>query len=936
MIQKYTVHCGLAFLLLSCNASSSEPVINKDALTLFDDMEMENWDGFEGSTGTAGSLSALSTLERDFAFIHHYYVDSDQLKGERLREMLNGSLQAVEAQVDEVQFIIKDSEIVSNVGTRSRTFSSQKLEDLNDMLRILHPIASFLDGALSEDVDRPTVEYLLLNGALNALDPHSILLPPVEAAEMEVDNQGEFGGLGIEISLQDGQLTVKQPIEGTPAWDAGLKAEDSIVRIENTSTINMDLDEAVSLLRGKVGEPVTIMVKRTGWTAPRPFTIVRGRIKIDPVKGELLEGNIGYLKIQSFHKNVAEDMDVFLDQMKKETNDDLKGLVLDLRNNPGGYLHQAIKVSDRFLRNGVIVATVEGAERAREENHARSSNTLIDLPIVVLVNGNSASASEIVAGALRNQSRAVIVGERTFGKGSVQHLYGNPDNSRLKLTVAQYLTPGDQSIQSVGIPPDILLEPSLIRPEDEEADEMISLYWREWLTREGDLAGHLNNDLTLKGQTRFSVRYLFEEKDGADRTDPKKDWEVLFARELLSLTEGVDRASGLVAAQTLVERVQPVEAEKIRTQFEELGINWTAGVNHYSKAEEDLQISVYIDKDNVLHAGEEETLNIKIDNLSERTYHQLSILLLSEHPSLDHREIYVGRIDPKTFHDKTISVRVPHGYGTETSELEIQIRDPEQTMLTKKQLIQTEGKSLPKFAWSVSMFDGVDGKGKGNGNRIPETGEQIVLSVEVSNIGSGDAVEPYVRMKNRSKKHLDLIQGTAELGEPDAECTSETDCDLILRAGDKQIGEMVLDVKSLPNDDVLTLELLVGSNRSYDYNTSVLGGFSEYFQLKNTIELPIGESFEQQVYNQPRIVLELQEKQEEFLELSGYVEDESGITDILIFNGEDKVYYKGETGLSGKVPFSVEVDLVDGSNPVYILAKDNQGLHTSHYVQAWK
>jgi carboxyl-terminal processing protease len=269
-------------------------------------------------------------------------------------------------------------------------------------------------------------------------------------------------------------LTVKQPIEGTPAWDAGLKASDKIVRIENTSTINMDLDEAVSLLRGKVGEPVTIMVERTGWTAPKPFTIVRGRIKIDPVKGELLDGDIGYLKIQSFHKNVAEDMNQFLDAMEKESQDKLQGLIIDLRNNPGGYLNQAIKVSDRFLRNGVIVSTVEGAERTKEETHAKTtSKTLSDLPIAVLVNGNSASASEIVAGALRNQSRAIIIGERSFGKGSVQHLYGNPDESRLKLTVAQYLTPGDQSIQSVGIPPDILLQPSLIRPKGEDAEEMV-------------------------------------------------------------------------------------------------------------------------------------------------------------------------------------------------------------------------------------------------------------------------------------------------------------------------------------------------------------------------------------------------------------------------------------------------------------------------------
>ena len=265
MNQKYTGSVVLSLLLMACETKSSTPAIDENALTLFDDLDMDDWRGFEGEAGSStGSLSALKTLERDFAFIHHYYVDSDQLKGKRLRAMLEQSLQNVELQVDEVQFILHDDSIVSNVGTRSRTFSIQSPTDLNDMLQILHPVASFLDSALSQEVDRPTVEYLLLNGALSALDPHSILLPPVEAAEMEVDNQGEFGGLGIEISLQDGQLTVKQPIEGTPAWDAGLKSEDHIVRIENTSTINMDLDEAVSLLRGKVGEPATIMVKRTG------------------------------------------------------------------------------------------------------------------------------------------------------------------------------------------------------------------------------------------------------------------------------------------------------------------------------------------------------------------------------------------------------------------------------------------------------------------------------------------------------------------------------------------------------------------------------------------------------------------------------------------------------------------------------------------------
>lgn len=922
---------GSTVLLASCFSGSDGKPTEEEALALFSGQD--EWSIFEGEAHSeVGSLAALSTLERDFAFIHHYYVDSNKIKGERLHEMLKAALQNVEAQVDEVQFIVQQQEIIANVGMRSRTISIQSLNDLGEMLNVLQPVAAFLDDALSEKVERPMVEYMLLNGALSVLDPHSLLLPPVEAAEMEVDNQGEFGGLGIEISIVDGQLTVKQPIEGTPAWDAGLKAEDKIVRIENTSTINMDLDEAVSLMRGKVGEPVTIMVERTGWATPKPFTIIRGRIKIDPVKGELLDGGVAYLKIQSFHQNVAEDMNRLLDKMASQAS--LQGLVLDLRNNPGGYLNQAIKVSDRFLKNGVIVATVEGAEREREETHARPNGTLVDIPIVVLVNGNSASASEIVAGALRNQGRAIIVGERTFGKGSVQHLYGNPDESRLKLTVAQYLTPGDQSIQSVGIPPDVLLQPSLIRAESDDVDEMISLYWREWLTREGDLERHLSNESTLEGQTRFSVRYLYEEKEGKDRTDPKKDWEVGLAREILLDTDKPDRASALIAAQSVVERRTAEESNKIQAGFEQLGVDWRTGVNHYEKSIEDLRLVFEIEGDGVLNAGEKEEVHVQLKNISDRAYHQVSVILKSEHPSLDHRELYFGYVEPGASVDKSTTVTVPHGYGTEMLDLVVEVRDPNKTLFQTERIISTVGTDLPKFAWSMDLFDGIDGKGTGNGNKIPEVGEQVVLAVQVENIGQGKAIEPYIRLKNRSRKQLDLLQGTAEIGEIPDVCTE--DCERELLPGHTAESQMVFDIKGVPEDQSWDLELLIGSNRSYDYSTAVRGGFSEYFQLKSEIEIATGQPFDKTRYDQPRIVLDVQEEHNAYLELSGFVEDDSGVTNILVFNGDDKVYYKGETGLVGKVPFGVEIPLVEGSNPIYILAKDNQGLNTSQFVQVWR
>jgi hypothetical protein len=448
------------------------------------------------------------------------------------------------------------------------------------------------------------------------------------------------------------------------------------------------------------------------------------------------------------------------------------------------------------------------------------------------------------------------------------------------------------------------------------------------------LDGHLSNESTLEGQTRFSVRYLYEEKEGADRTDPKKDWEVAFAKELLKLTEGVDRASTMIAAQTLVDQIQPLEAEKIQKQFDAIGIDWQSGVNHYSKVKDDLKLSVQILGDGVLNAGEEEELQIDIENVSERSYYQLSLLLESEHPSLDHREVYIGHLPSSSSQQKKLSLSIPHGYGTEKTTLEVKVRDSEQTMMTMEESVQTIGKPLPKFAWKIELFDGVDGKGTGNGNQIPEVGEQIILAVEVQNTGEGAAVEPYIRLKNRSRKQMDLLEGTVELGTKELGC--EEDCQLVLQAGDSQIGEMRLDVKALPEDDKWTVELLIGSNRSYDYNTAVMGGFSDYFQLKKQVEITVGKTFETQQFNQPRIVLDVQNQQTDFLELSGYVEDESGITDILVFNGEDKVYYKGETGLVGKVPFAVDVGLVDGSNPIYILAKDNEGLHTSQFVQVWK
>ena len=886
-------------------------------------------------------LSDLRIMERDFGFIHHFYVDSNLLVGELLRDMLNDSLKLVEREVDEVQFVVHDSQIMATVGVQTRSFSITRLNNIEDLLILLKPIAQFLDSNLSTGVERANVEYLLINGSLSALDPHSLLLPPVQAAEMEVDNQGEFGGLGIEINIQEGQLTVKQPIEGTPAWKVGLQAEDKIVRIEDTSTINMDLTEAVSLLRGKIGTVVNIMVMRKGWANAKPFAITRGRIKIDPVKGELLDGDVGYIKIQSFHQNVSDDLNFFLDQLAKEAKTkELKGLVLDLRNNPGGYLNQAIKVSDKFLKNGVIVATVEGAKREREENLARPTNTISDIPIAVLVNGNSASASEIVAGALRNQGRAVIIGERSFGKGSVQHLYKNPDESRLKLTVAQYLTPGDQSIQSIGIPPDVLLQPSIIRSEKENQSEMISLYWREWLSRESSLDNHLEYDSLMDGETSFSLRYLLEEKEAGTIIKPEEDWEVIFAQKVLSSARGTDRRSCLKAAKLIVEELERQEDEKIRVAFQEQKIDWSKGENP-EKLE--AEVSLQYGEDGVLDAGEEEEVHLTIQNTTGQDWTQISAFITSENPSLNHREFYFGKISAGERVSKSVKIQLPLGYGSEKGEVQVHLRDPSGEKQTETSLYETKSLKKPMFAVKISVDDGQSegaaAKGiKGDGDGIPEVGETIALNVEVKNIGSGPAIQPYIRLKNRSRRQIDLIKGTLELGEYQKDGQSCEDgaegCYRRLVAGASETESLLLELREKPDDGAWSLEVLIGSNLSFDYNTAVLGGFSDYFQLKYNLEIE-QDTFESISLQQPVIVLDKINRNGSLLDLTGYVQDDSGVTDIIIFRGEDKVLYQGETGLNDKIPFALECELEEKNNPFYILTKDNQGLVSSQYLHYW-
>ncbi len=325
-----------------------------------------------------------------------------------------------------------------------------------ETLRIFSDVVHIIKENYTEEVDTKELIYNAVKGMLRGLDPHSSFMTPEEYKEIQIDTKGSFSGVGIEIGIRDGILTVISPIEDTPAYKAGLKAKDRIVKIDDTSTQDMSLSEAVKLIRGERGSTVTLWIMRKGFKEPRPFEIVRDVIKIKSVKWKPLEDGFGYIRVTQFQERTADDLENALNELGSK-NGKLKGLILDLRNNPGGLLQQAIEVSDKFINSGVVVSTKGRVPGQTMVYEATKKGTHPYYPMIVLVNDGSASASEIVAGALQDHKRAVVLGTPTFGKGSVQTIIPLADGSAVRITISKYYTPSGRSIQAKGIEPDIII-----------------------------------------------------------------------------------------------------------------------------------------------------------------------------------------------------------------------------------------------------------------------------------------------------------------------------------------------------------------------------------------------------------------------------------------------------------------------------------------------
>jgi len=368
------------------------------------------------------------------------------------------------------------------IGTGFYRDLSAKSEEAYEELKVFSDVIELIEREYVDEVDTKELIQKAIQGMVQSLDPHSSLLPLEAYEDLQIDTKGKFTGIGIHITMQDGFVTVISPIEDTPAYKAGIKARDRIIKVDGESA--KDLREAVKMMRGPKGTKVVVTILREGVKKPLDFELIRDVIPIQSVKSIILEPGYGYIRLSNFTGTTTKEMEQSLDKLESSEGRPLKGLILDLRNNGGGLLNQSIKVANLFLEEGKILSIKGRNKKNTKVFKASASGTARDYPLVVLINGGSASASEIVAGALQDHKRALILGTTSFGKGSVQTVETLRDGAGLKLTIARYYTPNDRSIQAKGIEPDIYLKPRRLDPNETSRKD-------EGLLKEKDLANHL-------------------------------------------------------------------------------------------------------------------------------------------------------------------------------------------------------------------------------------------------------------------------------------------------------------------------------------------------------------------------------------------------------------------------------------------------------------
>lgn len=937
----------------------------------------------EAGERKASDLAKLRLLTRSVGYIRANYVSPARIKP---MKMLMGALKSVEALVPEIMVTpdAREAEqarsVKVRVGDHERSFDISGVSDLYEMNWKLLDIFEFIAAHLPEDAREDEVEYAAINGLLSVLDEHSVFLPPRAYAEMKLDTEGRFGGLGIVITTRNGVITIVSVLPDTPAEKAGLKSMDQITDIGDETTTNMLLTDAVARLRGEPGTKVTIRVMRKGWVEPRTFTLERAEIHIRSVSSEALGNGVGYVRIRHFQEDTREELQKHLRQLKQKKS--LDRLILDLRQNPGGLLQQSVQVADLFLKKGVIVVTEGEGNRIKEVYSANSDAPYAGVPIIVLVDGGTASAAEIVAAALSKNDRAILMGDTTFGKGTVQVLYEVGEGA-LKLTVAQYLTPDSHSIQGVGITPDIDLVPVRIGSKE------ISLGVREQRA-ERDEKRKLD-PLAPVAEEVPSVRMpiFVEQEEEEDSDEPpikdeekfEKDEAIALAESLITSITSPSRSAGMRQAKERIKDLLAKREERLVQLLGQRGVDWTPGP---VEPVPQVQLSWRLSQGNRLRAGKTEVIEVSAFNAGSQPIYRYHVFTVSSNPALDGREIIFGRLDPGQRLTRKLEVRVPEDAWDRLDKVDlIGYQNDQETGTATTVMVATASTPRPRFAFSVRVQDS-----QGDNDGLLDPGETADILVEVRNVGDGPAKEVLVTLRNKSGEALYVRKGRHHIKAG-------------LNPGQSALARFTVEVRNRPGVDKVSMEIGILDTKKRDYvseersfrlgkgidkggemaqaafcvrrrEAPLLASASDEAEVLYRLEegtclraiglirgfyrVEIGpdefgfvRASDGDLVNEivkftslpdlpmqsitPAIVLKQDMTREDALRISGVARffphpSESSRRKILIFRGSDKVFFFASEGSKAEeeIPFDTTVTLEEGTNDIAVYAIDGKDL----------
>ncbi len=772
------------------------------------------------------NLSALKIFNLTQVRIRDRYVDSKRIDP---REMLYEALDSVQFDIPEVLInpSRSNNSVSVTVNDKNRVFSTADVDSPWRLSGKLKSIFAFIEANMNPGADLARVEYSAVNGMLSTLDPHSSLLDPDLAAEMDVNTSGKFGGLGILIGMRDRKLTVIRPFKNTPASAAGIQPGDHIAKIGDEITENLSVTEAADRMRGEPGTQVVLTIERKDQATPLVVPLTRASIRVPSVESKLLLSSqasqarqanarpLGYIKLKQFGATTTKEVAKAMKEMRAQG---AVGWILDLRGNPGGLLEQAISVSDLFVNSGTIVTTVSGSER--ESRRASSKGTDSKTPVAVLINGNSASASEIVAGALKNLERAITIGKSSFGKGSVQILYDNEDGSKLKLTIAEYLTPKDLSIQSVGIVPDIELARMFVPAKNDGPRDYLRLKRSRLSHGERDLKASLRSKYAKKPlDPDFQLSYLFESKkkstekegdaeppdeDEEDSDEIKIDYEIALASEILRTAGASTRTRMLKNATALLAKRSDSETGKLSQKLAVVGVDWSGVGSATAQAPLQARFELVDSTSSTpsadgqrrgavktVRAGDTIKLKGIVTNTGKATAYRVLAKVASHSYIFNDAELAFGKIEPGTSREWITQLKVPDTALDGIAVLDFNISgDGVGTVMAPALRLRIDAADRPVFSYAHQLID------LGNGDGLVQRGERFKLRVTVKNTGSGVAKETSAVLRNASGDAVKLEKARFEIGE--------------LKPNQEQTVEFQFAATKAANDNVpLVVELMV-------------------------------------------------------------------------------------------------------------------------------